>query len=81
MGVHNGDIASPALFERSVVLALVSMLLIILLAFVVTGGIALALSGALEDRAPVLHARLVEVTRHMNGDADAPERLQRLFGN
>lgn len=62
-------------------LAVVSVVVILLLAAGVGAVTMLALSGVLADRFPVANARLVELTRHLNGDAEAPERVQRLFQN
>lgn len=60
-------------------LAAVSVFLIVAVAVAVGVVITLALSGVLAERFPVLDARLAELTRHLNGDADAPERVQRIF--
>ena len=60
-------------------LAVLTVIAVVLFSFIVGIGAALALSGVLADRFPVLHARLAEITRHLNGDAEAPERVKRFF--
>ncbi|WP_114561562.1 hypothetical protein [Desertihabitans aurantiacus] len=58
--------------------AVIAMLVVLGVAVGITLVVAVGIAGKASDRAPRVSTRLQRAARHLNGEADAPPRLEKL---